>query len=52
MTNKALQNIFFFLHYFFGGTEVLIVYILLFRPSEDSLQQGASPSKGWQSTVG
>jgi hypothetical protein len=40
----------------FGGTEVPIVYILLFCSSEDSLQQKAipdgSPSKDRQSTVG
>ncbi len=40
----------------FGGTEVPIVYILLCRPSEDSLQRSAlpdsSPSKDWQSTKG
>ncbi len=40
----------------FGGTEVPIVSILLYRPSEDSLQGSAipdgSPSKDWQSTVG
>jgi hypothetical protein len=45
----------FFL-FVFGGTEVAIVYILLYRPSEDSLQQSAipegSPSRDWQSTVG
>ncbi len=39
-----------------SGTEVPIVYILLCRPSEDSLQGSAipdgSPSKDWQSTVG
>jgi hypothetical protein len=40
----------------FGGTEVPIVYFLLCRPSEDSLQQSAirdsSPSKDWLSTIG
>jgi hypothetical protein len=40
----------------FSGTEVPIVYILLCRPSEDSLQgnaiQDGSRSKDWQSTVG
>jgi hypothetical protein len=40
----------------FGGTEVPIVYILLCRPSENSLQGSAildgSPSQDWQSTVG
>jgi hypothetical protein len=40
----------------FGGTEVPVVYILLCRPSEDTLQGRAipdgSPSKDWQSTVG
>jgi hypothetical protein len=40
----------------FDGPEVLIVYILLCRPSGDSLQRSAiregSPSQDWQSTVG
>ncbi len=40
----------------FGGTEVLLVTILLCHPSEVSLQRGVipdgSPSKNWQSTVG
>ncbi len=35
----------------FGGTEIPIVYILLCRPSEDSLQRSiipdGSPSKDW-----
>jgi hypothetical protein len=39
-----------------GGTEVPIVYILLCRPAEDSLQRCAipdsSPPQDWQSTVG
>jgi hypothetical protein len=46
----------FFSWIVFGGTEVPIVYILLYRPSEDSPQGSAipdgSPSKDWQSTVG
>jgi hypothetical protein len=48
--------IYFFPFIVFVGTEVPMVYILLRRPSEDSLQQSAipdgSPSKDWQSIVG
>ncbi len=47
---------FFFSLIVFGGTEIPIVYSLLCRPSEDSLQRSTipdgSPSKDWQSTVG
>jgi hypothetical protein len=50
------HNIFFFSLIVFGGTKVPIVFILLCRRSEDSLQGSAmpdgSPSKDWQSTVG
>ncbi len=46
----------FFFLIVFNGTKVLIVYILLCRPSEDSLLLSAipvgSPSKDWQSSVG
>jgi hypothetical protein len=50
-----MKQIFFSL-IVFGGTEVPMFYILLCRPSEDSLQGSAipdgRPSKDWQSTVG
>ncbi len=53
--NPVQSHIFFSLSVF-DGTKVLIVYIFLCRPSEDSLQWSAipdgSPSKDWQSTVG
>jgi hypothetical protein len=49
-------TIIFFPFIVFDGTEGPIVYILLCRPSEDSLQRSAipdgSPSKDWQSAVG
>jgi hypothetical protein len=55
---KFMGKYFLFLNCF-SGTKVPIVYILLCRPSEDSLQGNAildipdgSPSKDWQSTVG
>ncbi len=54
--NPVQSHIFFSLSVF-DGTEVLIVYIFLWRPSEDSLQwsaipDGSRPSKDWQSTIG
>jgi hypothetical protein len=56
---KTIKNVYihiFFSFIVFGGTEVPIIYIILCRPSEDSLQGNAiadgSPFKNWQSTVG
>jgi hypothetical protein len=50
------MEIFFFLNCFLVEQKSLLFYILLCRPSEDSLQGSAipdgSPSKEWQSTVG
>ncbi len=53
---KGVSNIFFFLNCFWWTRGPFFVFILLCRPSEDSLQWSTipdgSPAKDWQSTVG
>ncbi len=53
---SSCENRFFFLNCFWWTRGPFFVFILLYRPSEDSLQRSTisdgSPSEDWQSTVG